>query len=64
MKKAKGPRPIKQFLTESLNSEKNTDIMVIYDKYADLYYPRIARYIVALTFYIVLLLWIYRKLEI
>ena len=56
---AKGNTPIKQFLIESLDSKRNTAILEIYDKYAELYYPQKARYIIAITFYITIILWIF-----
>ena len=57
--KTKGNKPFKKFLVESLNDKINIDILNLYDKYAKIYYPETATYIIATTFYILLLLWIF-----
>ena len=58
--KAKGNKPIIEFLVSYVTSEKHqADTIDLCHKYFDLYYPNKARYIVAITFYILLFLWIF-----
>lgn len=59
--KAKKGRDYKSFLAEGINLEgqARADIMDLIAKYTSLYYPNGARYIIAITFYATLLIWLF-----
>ena len=59
LKKAKGNKSFKQFVIDALNEKENVVMLNIYERYAEKYYPNEAKYIVAITFYVLLFLWVF-----